>query len=294
MYTSAVATAKVIRPILKQQFPGVKFSVNAKGGSVNIHWTDFPSDAAVRAIVDQYQDVSRDNYSGEILSGGNLFIFAGNEFSAEMRAELEAELPEGVQRDHYEYWRYMQEIADKKYLETLGLQSSNGRRARDMIERYFLVEHLKKDESLEIGSYSVQRIDGGYDLEYLGHRFCYADAKKMIQDIYDGMHNDVEPILTPEQQRAIAEQEDALDVDQPAKTAEVISFAERKAKKIGDNLTPVDRLMMVQLADYLSPEEMAKLIAAGQTVSNLYSALADALESGRALADRSGDWVKRE
>lgn len=293
MYRSAVNTAKVIRPILKQQFPDVKFSVTSSGGSVNIRWTDFPVDAAVRAIVDQYNSVSYDA-SGEILSGGNLFIFASNEWSPEIRSEFEKEMPEGVQRGDYEYLRSLQEIADKKYLETLGMHSPNGFRARYMIENYMAVMNLPKCESREIGSYTVERIDGGYNLEYRGHHFHYTDAKTMIQDIYDGVYENVETILTPDQQKAVAEQESPVDVDQPTKTAEVISFAERKAKKIGDNLTPVERLMMTQLSEYLSPGEMAQLIAAGATIASLYSALADALESGRALADRSGDWVKRE
>lgn len=293
MYRSAVATAKLIRPLLKRHFPDVKFSVTSSGGSVNIRWTDFPVDAAVCAIVDQYKSVSYDA-SGEILSGGNLFIFASGEWSPEMRAKLEAELPESVQRGDYEYLRHLQEIADKKYLETLGMHSPNGFRSRYMIENYMAVMDLPKCESHEIGSYTVQRIDGGYNLEYRGHRFYYADAETMIQNVYDGIHEIVEPILTPEQQKVVAEQESAVEDVQPAKTAEIISFAERKAKKIGDNLTPVDRLMMTQLSEYLSPKEMAQLIAAGTTIASLYSALADALESGLALADRSGDWVKRE
>ena len=51
-------TAKLIRDVLKESFPGVKFSVKTKtysgGASIDIYWTDGPSDALVSPICDLF------------------------------------------------------------------------------------------------------------------------------------------------------------------------------------------------------------------------------------------------
>lgn len=51
--------AKEIRQDLKKAFPGVKFSVRSDtfsmGNSVDVSWTDGPTDEAVSAIVRKYQ-----------------------------------------------------------------------------------------------------------------------------------------------------------------------------------------------------------------------------------------------
>lgn len=55
-----VTAAKNIRTELKQAFPSVKFSVKTEkysgGNSVNIYWTDGPTDKQVKEIVDKYQE----------------------------------------------------------------------------------------------------------------------------------------------------------------------------------------------------------------------------------------------
>jgi hypothetical protein len=52
-------TAKVIRAELKQAFPTTAFRVNSEsfsgGSSVNIHWTDGPTDEQVEKITGKYQ-----------------------------------------------------------------------------------------------------------------------------------------------------------------------------------------------------------------------------------------------
>lgn len=62
--TSWAATAKAIRKELKQKFPNTKFRVTfqgyAGGDSVNIGWTDGPTDKEVRDITDKYQQGSFD------------------------------------------------------------------------------------------------------------------------------------------------------------------------------------------------------------------------------------------
>lgn len=51
--------AKLIRPRLKKVFPGTKFSVRTRtysgGASINVQWTDGPSEDAVREVVGAFQ-----------------------------------------------------------------------------------------------------------------------------------------------------------------------------------------------------------------------------------------------
>jgi hypothetical protein len=54
-YFSAAETAKIVRKMLKENFPGVKFSVRSEtysmGDSVNVHWTDGPTTKQVDDVV---------------------------------------------------------------------------------------------------------------------------------------------------------------------------------------------------------------------------------------------------
>ena len=63
-YLSCAETAKLVRKALKREFPGVKFSVRSKtyagGASISIHWTDGPTDKAVRAVTNSYASADFD------------------------------------------------------------------------------------------------------------------------------------------------------------------------------------------------------------------------------------------
>jgi len=54
-YLTAAETAKVVRKILKEQFPGIKFSVRSEtysmGSNVRVHWTDGPTTKQVDQAV---------------------------------------------------------------------------------------------------------------------------------------------------------------------------------------------------------------------------------------------------
>lgn len=86
-YRTAAETAREIRRALKQCFPGVKFSVRSSTGAVNVRWTDGPTQAAVDAVVQRFAQVRRD-HEGEILCGGNLFVFTTRETSPELQARV--------------------------------------------------------------------------------------------------------------------------------------------------------------------------------------------------------------
>lgn len=58
-YISITETNKLIRKVLKESFPGVKFSVRGKsyagGGSTNIAWTDEPNAKQVESLISVFE-----------------------------------------------------------------------------------------------------------------------------------------------------------------------------------------------------------------------------------------------
>lgn len=86
--------AKNVRADLKKHFKGIKFSVKSDYNSVNISWTDGPTDGEVSALVKKYQhgaSFSVDDsytYSPTVfndLFGGVQFVFTSRVKSDELR-----------------------------------------------------------------------------------------------------------------------------------------------------------------------------------------------------------------
>lgn len=79
-----IGNAKKIRKMLKERFPKTKFSVRSEkysgGSSINVFWIDGPHVGEVEEITDPMELVHRDGY-GEILSGGNHFVFCRRAYS---------------------------------------------------------------------------------------------------------------------------------------------------------------------------------------------------------------------
>ena len=84
MTTAWAADAKEIRQILKKQFPLTKFSVRSKfysmGSSIRVCWLDGPTQKEVEEVASSKKQVSYDS-CGEILSGGNQFVFCERDYS---------------------------------------------------------------------------------------------------------------------------------------------------------------------------------------------------------------------
>lgn len=128
---NTVERAREIRKELKIKFPGVKFSVRTKkysgGSSISVSWTDFPTVAAVEEITNKYKSVSRCEYTGEILSGGNTYIHTYNTWSEEMETEIKENLIKkyGIEfyneyiNNSYDFYRYAREIYQDMYKDTL-------------------------------------------------------------------------------------------------------------------------------------------------------------------------------
>ena len=145
---NTVERAREIRKELKKEFPGVKFSVRSSrgGGSINIHWTDFPTEKAVKEITSKYESIRYDERTHEILCGGNTFVFRTNHWSDEMKEAIKENLIKkyGVEfyneyiNETYDYYRYANDIYNKMYED-----SKNA-------EEVEAVEEIKVSEGVEI------------------------------------------------------------------------------------------------------------------------------------------------
>ena len=108
-YISITETNKLIRKVLKESFPGVKFSVRGKsyagGGSTNIAWTDGPNAKQVEKLVSVFEgsyfdgmiDYKGSRYGtldGQDVSFGSDFIFCNrvnsNDFELRMVKRVSA------------------------------------------------------------------------------------------------------------------------------------------------------------------------------------------------------------
>ena len=131
---NTVERAREIRKELKAKFKGVKFSVRTKkysgGSSISISWVDFPTVEAVEEITSKYESVRYDEYTGEILSGGNTYIHTYNTWSEEMEANIKENLilkyGEEFYNEHiegYDFYRYAREIYLDMYNKSLVTES---------------------------------------------------------------------------------------------------------------------------------------------------------------------------
>ena len=92
--------AKAIRAILKENFPGVKFSVRKNGCSVVIRYNDAMPSKGVEKLVKKFESIDRCEHTGEILAGGNSYVFVYREVSEENKQDLR-KLMQGEFRDFY-------------------------------------------------------------------------------------------------------------------------------------------------------------------------------------------------
>lgn len=107
---SAAQVAKRLRQALKDVFPGIKFSVTSQtysgGESIRVRWTDGPTVAQVQEITQGAESIRRDAW-GEILSGGNRYVFCDRDISPELRAQalthLRYEYGRDIDPDHGPY-----------------------------------------------------------------------------------------------------------------------------------------------------------------------------------------------
>ena len=119
--------SRELKKELKAKFKGVKFSVRSGSGSINVSWTDFPTVEAVQEIANKYESVRYDEYTGEILCGGNTFVFTNNSWSDDMKENIRENIINryGLSfyneyvKDCYDGFRYEKEAFKELYKKSL-------------------------------------------------------------------------------------------------------------------------------------------------------------------------------
>ena len=102
-YISQVETNKLIRKVLRESFPGVKFSVRTRGGFTNINWTNGPNTNQVERLVSAFEGSYFDgmiDYKGSryaMLDGKEVhfmadFIFTNRHYSDDLERMMAARL----------------------------------------------------------------------------------------------------------------------------------------------------------------------------------------------------------
>jgi Large polyvalent protein associated domain 29 len=114
IYIPARDVAKLVRAELKEAFPGQKFSVRTDHGTtLNIEWTDGPSDKTVSDLLDKYAgegfdgmtDMRYSRENGGTDADGNPiryltdFVFTRRNISPELQAALRQELATAIAKE---------------------------------------------------------------------------------------------------------------------------------------------------------------------------------------------------
>ena len=119
--------SRELKKELRNKFKGVKFSVRSGSSSITVRWTDFPTVEAVQEIANKYESVRYDEYTGEILCGGNTFVFTENSWSDEMKKSIKENLiiKYGIEfyneyiENSYDGFRYEKEAFKELYKKSL-------------------------------------------------------------------------------------------------------------------------------------------------------------------------------
>ena len=89
---TTTAAAKAIRTELKASFPGVKFSVRSHSCSINVTWTDGPTQKQVAEITWKYTNgtfngmVDCYEYANDGRLGGADYVFCQRDYSQDAKA----------------------------------------------------------------------------------------------------------------------------------------------------------------------------------------------------------------
>lgn len=154
-----VEIAKQIRTVLKKEFPATKFSVRSErysmGSSINVSWDGLPSAATVSAITDSFARIRKCEVTGEILNGGNTFVFAKVSETDEVRAaimeRMELALIERSKQEftplyHQEYSR----IADELYADRLAKWAAKKAKRKQPIDTMVAVQVIEVTASTPV------------------------------------------------------------------------------------------------------------------------------------------------
>ena len=111
--------AKRLRQELKEKFPETKFSVRIErysmGEAINVFWTNGTASDKVEEILPKYEDIDRDEATGEILCGCNRYVHGHRTVTDDIREKIAKEIKEYYAcplqswQLQYEVWKRIKE-----------------------------------------------------------------------------------------------------------------------------------------------------------------------------------------
>ena len=182
--------SRELKKELKKEFKGVKFSVRSGSGSINVSWTDFPTVAAVEEIANKYESVRYDEYTGEVLCGGNTFVFTNNSWSDAMKEQIKENLitKYGIEfyneyiENSYEGFRYKNEAYEELYKESLEVAADTEEKEEPKTEEKKILFSNDEVQVAEVGKTTRIYFNGKPDeetrnnIKALGFRFFKNDG----------------------------------------------------------------------------------------------------------------------
>ena len=119
--------ARLIRKELKGTFPKQKFTVRNRGGSmsdaIHVGWTDGVAHNKVKEKIRKFSKIDYDDASGEILGGGNTFVFADRSYNQKTKDKIAKRIKKGYGWDGKELDWERQQILQREVWEKLNKTS---------------------------------------------------------------------------------------------------------------------------------------------------------------------------
>lgn len=236
--------SRELKKELKNKFKGVKFSVRSGSGSINVSWTDFPTVEAVQEIANKYESVRYDEYTGEILCGGNTFVFTNNSWSDEMKKSIKENLiiKYGIKfyneciENSYDGFRYEKEAYNELYKKSLEVAADTEEKEEPKAEDKKVLYSNEEIQIIEKGNTTRIYFNGKpseeirNSIKALGFRFFKNDG------FYWGIYSNkttLEAIKEALQVEDVEEIENTIeDLKQVEQVEEVKNIKEEKTDQI--------------------------------------------------------------
>lgn len=236
--------SRELKKELRNKFKGVKFSVRSGSGSINVSWTDFPTVEAVQEIANKYESVRYDEYTGEILCGGNTFVFTNNSWSDEMKESIKENLitKYGIEfyneyiENSYDGFRYEKEAYKELYKKSLEVAADTEEKEEPKAEDKKVLYSNEEIQIIEKGKTTRIYFNGKpseeirNSIKALGFRFFKNDG------FYWGIYSNkttLEAIKEALQVEDVEEIENTIeDLKQVEQVEEVKNIKEEKTDQI--------------------------------------------------------------
>ena len=236
--------SRELKKELKNKFKGVKFSVRSGSSSITVRWTDFPTVEAVQEIANKYESVRYDEYTGEILCGGNTFVFTENSWSDDMKKAIKENLiiKYGIKfyneciENSYDGFRYEKEAYNELYKKSLEVAADTEEKEEPKAEDKKVLYSNEEIQIIEKGKTTRIYFNGKpseeirNSIKALGFRFFKNDG------FYWGIYSNkttLEAIKEALQVEDVEEIENTIeDLKQVEQVEEVKNIKEEKTDQI--------------------------------------------------------------